>query len=197
MGESVRAFLAVQVSPAIHSALVKLKSELAQSGAQVRWVRDDGLHATVKFLGSCPQPQLQKIAEVLSPALVSITPFEARVCGLGAFPNLRRPRVLWVGMHASALRLLASTVETALEPLGFTPEKRPFSAHVTLGRVNGMRGWPRLEESLKAHRTDDFGTCQISELTALRSDLRPGGSVYSKLWTIALGQTTRGQSHGS
>ncbi len=182
----IRAFLAIRVGPAIHSALARLRDELAAIRCDVRWVRVDGLHATLKFLGSVPPEQLEEIQTALAAVGVQHAACEVQVRGMGVFPTLRRPRVVWVGLHGERLAPLARAVEEAVAPFGFPPEKRAFQPHITLGRVTGTRGWTRVEEVLKAHWTDDFGTCWIDEIVAYRSDLRSGGAVYTKLWTVLL-----------
>lgn len=184
---AVRAFLAVEVSPSIHAALVTLKHELERSGAAVRWARDDGLHATVKFLGAVPEARLPALRAALTDAVGKTGAMIAGVRGLGVFPTLTRPRVVWVGLDCPPLARVAAAVDTALTPLGFAPETRPFRAHITLGRVNGPHGRQRLEAALRAHWSDDFGRCAIGGLVGFRSDLRRDGAVYTKLWTIPFG----------
>ena len=183
----VRTFLAVEVSPPIHAALVALKRELAEAGAAVRWVRDDGLHATVKFLGGVPEETLPVLRQTLLDAVGSTPPLDTRVGGLGMFPSPKRPRVIWVGLECQPLTACAAAVDAALAPLGFAAENRPYHAHVTLGRVKDLQGWTPLAAALDAHRADEFGSCAIGELVAFRSDLRRDGAVYTKLWTIPFG----------
>jgi 2'-5' RNA ligase len=193
---TIRAFLAVEVPPPIDARLVALKRELAAARADVRWVRDDGLHATVKFLGRVDPARLAALRVALTPPLAAGAVIPARVRGLGAFPSLRRPRALWVGLEAPALADLARGVDAVAARFGFAPEARPFHPHVTLGRVHGSRGWGRLEDALKLHWTDDYGVFEIGALAAFRSDLRPDGAVYARLWTIPLG-ASRGGDDGS
>ena len=183
----VRTFFAVEVAPDIHAALVDLKRDLAQAGAAVRWVRDEGLHATVKFLGGVPEAMLPDLRAALTDTVGAWPPLPAAVRGLGMFPNPKRPRVIWVGLDCQPLTDLAEAVDGALEPLGFARENRPYHAHITLGRVKELRGWAALDAILQAHRADDFGVCTVSELIAYRSDLRRDGALYTKLWTIPFG----------
>jgi RNA 2',3'-cyclic 3'-phosphodiesterase len=183
----VRSFLAVEVAPEIHAALVELKQELSTAGAAVRWVRDAGLHATVKFLGGVPEAQLPVLHDALTAAVGGMAPPRASVRGLGMFPNPKRPRVVWVGLDCQPLTQIAAAVDAALAPLGFARETRPYHAHITLGRVKELRGWAPLDAALQAHRSDDFGSCTLGELIGYRSDLRRDGAVYTKLWTIPFG----------
>ncbi|OFV87679.1 MAG: 2'-5' RNA ligase [Acidobacteria bacterium RBG_16_68_9] len=193
----VRAFLAVEVAAPIHAAVVALRNELASTGAGVRWVGDAGLHATIKFLGAVEPDQIEAIARALTPIVGCAPAFTVRVRGLGVFPTLRRPRVIWVGLEGAEFPPLARAVEQTLAPLGFPPERRPFQPHLTLGRVQGARGWPRLETAMKVRWTDDFGSCVVRELIAYRSDLRPDGAIYTRLWTIPLEESKKGASHGA
>jgi 2'-5' RNA ligase len=192
----VRTFVAVDLVPEVRTAILRLKADLARVRSEVRWVRDEALHATIKFLGSVPGERLGDVRDAVARAAASVASFSARVRGLGAFPSIKRPRVLWVGLEAPALGKLAEEVEGALLPLGFAADERPFHSHVTLGRVSGQRGWTSVEAILKAHWTDDFGTSPVDHVTGYRSDLRPGGAVYTILWTIGLADSRRGEIHG-
>ncbi len=189
---TARAFLAIEMDSPIHAALVQLKLALAGTGAEVRWVGDGGLHATVKFLGSVPYDVLEGIRRALAEALRSFPTFSVQVRGLGVFPTPSRPRVLWVGVAAPELPQLARQVDTAAAPFGFAVESRPFRGHITLGRVKSPRGWSRLEAALQERWGEGFGTCEVRELIGYRSDLRPGGAIYTKLWTVPLASSKGG-----
>jgi 2'-5' RNA ligase len=193
----IRAFLAVDAAFEVHAALVDLKRELAGVGAAVRWVRDEGLHATVKFLGSVSPETLTALHDSLIETLADLPTFPARVAGLGAFPSLRRPRVVWIGLESPALAELARRVEAAAVLLGLAPEPRPFHPHITLGRVSGTRGLSALVRALEDRWTVDFGICTISCIVAYRSDLQRGGAVYTELWTIPLSGRRKGEDHGT
>jgi len=197
MSEAIRAFLAVEPSPEIHRKLVDLKTLLASTGAAVRWVQDGGLHATVKFLGPVAPEALDRLQKAVAPIGHQQEPFAVDIRNLGVFPNLRRPRVLWIGMHAEQLTPLAKEIDKAAATAGFAPESQQFRPHITLGRVKNMRGWSRLEDALKTHWESDLGFCRLTELTAFRSDLRQGGAVYTKLWTVPFENPTQGESHGT
>jgi 2'-5' RNA ligase len=183
----MRAFLALDLTPEVHARLVEVKRELAHLGAAVRWVRDDNLHVTVKFLGNVAENALDEVRALLHAALRDSAPMAASVHGLGAFPDLRRARVVWAGVECAPLPALAAQVDAAAARVGVAPETRPFRAHLTLGRVNGMRGWTPLARVLAARAGEDFGACVFAELVAFRSDLRPGGALYTKLWSIPFG----------
>lgn len=191
-GERLRSFIAVDLDEPVCAALRRLLEQFAQLQSEVRWVRPQGLHMTLKFLGSVEAPRLQEVRTALAAGLAGRAALQVRTHGLGAFPTLRRPRVLWVGPEGDGLSELAATVETVTGRLGFESEQRAFAPHITLGRVNGMRGWSRVEEVFKAHLSDDFGSSTVDTVTMYRSTLRPDGAVYTPLWTIPLARNKGG-----
>jgi 2'-5' RNA ligase len=188
--QRVRSFIAIDLEPRVLAAVRALQLALTKTRADVRWVRADGMHVTLKFLGPVEPARLARAHSAIAAALGAEPCREVRARRLGAFPSVRRPRVLWVGIEGEALGALAHAVDRALAPLGFAPETRAFSPHLTLGRVNSLRGWPALEELFKAHLDDDFGASRVTAVTIFRSTLQPGGAVYTPLWTIPLQQMT-------
>ena len=192
----IRSFVAVDLDAPVRQAVDDLQSELRRINADVRWVRSEGLHVTLKFLGSVDPARLERVHATLAADLHDQPALYVAVRGLGAFPNWRRPRVVWVGLHGEGLVALAARVDGVLAPLGFEREHRAFTPHLTLARVNSLRGWPQLEEGCKSHLDDDFGVSDIGAVTVYRSTLQRGGAVYSPLWTIAL-RRHKGAAHDS
>jgi RNA 2',3'-cyclic 3'-phosphodiesterase len=192
----IRSFIAVDLDAPVARAVNDLQGELRRFDADVRWVRREGLHVTLKFLGSVAPARLERVHAALASSLWDQPALQVRVRGLGAFPDWRRPRVVWVGLQSIGLVVLTTLVDGALAPLGFEREQRAFTPHLTLARVNTPRGWPRLEEACKAHLDDDFGASDISAVTIYRSTLQRGGAVYAPLWTIAL-RRHKGAAHDS
>ena len=139
----IRSFIAVDLSAPVRAALQRLRDQFAQLKCDVRWVRAEGVHVTLKFLGWVEPARLEQIQTDARRRRRRPACAPVRARGLGAFPNLRRPRVLWVGLEGEGLAELAACVEEAMSRLDFEPEKRGFTPHITLGRVNGMRGWSR------------------------------------------------------
>lgn len=182
-----RCFLAVDLSADVRGRLSATVAELRQTEADVRWVRDGALHLTLAFLGSVEIERLAAIEAALRAELGGLAPIDLEVRGLGAFPGLRRAAVLWAGVRGDGLAELAAAVGGALERLGFAADRRPFRAHVTIGRVRSRRGWGRLEGLLRGAEDREFGACKARGVSAYRSDLRPDGAVYTKLWTVEMG----------
>ena len=152
----------------------------------VGWVGRDNFHVTLKFLGGVEAARLDAIAAALAGAAATCGPFDLGVSGLGAFPSRTRPRVLWAGIDdgAAATATLAGHVDRVLAPLGFPPEGRVFSAHVTLGRVRTPAPNPRLAEALSG---GVLGRQRVDRLSLMRSELSPGGSRYTELAAVPLG----------
>jgi 2'-5' RNA ligase len=188
---TIRTFIAIELTAPILASLGDLQSRMQRDlpPKLLRWVRPEGIHLTLVFLGDIPVEQVDPIAEALTEACAGHSPFTVSVAGMGCFPNVRRPRVAWVGVEepSGALARLQHDIEQALVPLGFRPEARAFSPHLTLGRVKGG-GRQALEalgayvERAKVH----VGAMKVQAVHLIRSDLRPSGAVYTELTVVPL-----------
>ncbi|MBI4637242.1 MAG: RNA 2',3'-cyclic phosphodiesterase [Candidatus Rokubacteria bacterium] len=189
MTAAVRSFVAVLLDPDTRAALGTAIERLRRAGRGVAWVVPDNLHVTLKFLGQVDEARLGEVASALAAAAAGVAAFDFVVQGLGAFPSVDRPRVVWAGAGegAGALVTLASRVEEALGPLGFAAEARPFSPHVTLGRLRAPRRDPALAAALGASPGQVFGRIRAARVSLMRSDLSPRGARYSELAAAALG----------
>ncbi|MFN8640943.1 MAG: RNA 2',3'-cyclic phosphodiesterase [Candidatus Binatia bacterium] len=183
----MRAFVAVELSQAVRDRLVAVQRELARHGAAVRWVRDDHLHLTLKFLGNLEAEALAALRADLAATLGTTPPLTATIRGLGVFPDARRPRVVWAGVACGGLAAVAAAVDGAAARVGVVPETRPFRPHVTLGRVTAAARWTPLGQALAARAAEELGSCAIDALVGVRSDLRADGALYTKLWSIPFG----------
>jgi 2'-5' RNA ligase len=155
----------------------------------VAWVAPDNLHLTVKFLGGVEPGQVEAVTAALRATVSATPPFELAIAGLGAFPTASRPRVIWAGVSGGREPVcrLAGEVEAALEPLGFAPESRPFSPHLTLGRIREPRPDRRLAALIARGAGRAFGDLRVTSVSLMRSVLGPGGPRYSELAAVALG----------
>lgn len=175
--------------PALRTRLGAEIERLRPHARGVGWVAPENLHLTLKFLGGVEPARLPAIAAALAQVAGRGAPFELALHGLGAFPSATRPRVFWAGVSAGApaLDALAAQVEAALVGLGFPPEDRPFSAHVTLGRVREPRRDPSLATALDGAASLALGAFVVEGLALMRSDLSPRGARYSPLGSWSLG----------
>ncbi|MDI7277312.1 MAG: RNA 2',3'-cyclic phosphodiesterase, partial [Anaerolineae bacterium] len=138
--EGVRTFVAIELDVDLRTTLGELQGRLRRAplARLGRWVAPEGIHLTLKFLGNVPAGRVPELGEALRRACARIAPFEIAIAGLGCFPSYQRPRVLWVGVEepTGSLERLYSAVERELERVGFRPEGRPFTPHLTLARVS-------------------------------------------------------------
>jgi 2'-5' RNA ligase len=153
----------------------------------------ENLHVTLKFLGAVETGRLDRVAQTLSSLAAEAVPFELGLGGLGAFPSPTRPRVVWAGVAsgAPALTALATRVEEALALLDFARDGRPFSAHITLGRVREPQRDPALAGALAVGAATEFGGFRVERIALVRSDLSPGGARYTSLGSWELGSVAR------
>jgi len=188
----IRAFIAIDLSAEIIQRLEEVAGQLKQrlAGMQIRWVPVENIHLTLKFLGDVSLTNLEVLKKILLSEASNHPTFEMSVGELGAFPSLRRPRVIWVGVTApSELNALQHGIESETARLGYQRENRGFSPHLTLGRVS--RNSPSQEARQIGQVLDSFkvgflGATRVLEVYLYRSDLRPGGAVYTRLMTASL-----------
>ena len=197
----MRVFVALDIPEEVRAAIGALIENLRptfdnilagskRSPNPARWVRIEGIHATLKFIGEVPPEKIEPIKASLSqihvPKLITL-----KFRGVGFFPNDRRPRVVWAGIEAGAeLGALAAAVETSLEPLGIAKEQRNFSPHLTLARFDTARSKPsasafdRLHEAISKAGPLEFGSSIASEFHLYQSILKRGGAEYTRLATF-------------
>jgi 2'-5' RNA ligase len=194
-----RTFIAIELDEELRDGLQGLQDRLREqiSPRSVRWVRPEGIHLTLKFLGDTPVGRIEEIQAALALAAVEARPFTFTVGGLGCFPNTRRPRVVWVGLQevTGILARLRDSVEAHVTPLGFPTERRPFSPHLTLGRVQRRASKSEVREIGEVVGASAIGTVGQMAVTAvsyIKSELRPSGAVYTTLFEAKLGDGGQG-----
>ena len=193
--QTIRAFIAIEFSPALREQFATIIAALRRDTPPraVGWVKADNIHLTLKFLGDIPQTHIAPISAALAEAARDVESFSFSVSGLGCFPNLKRPRVLWAGIDpAGAKNLIAlqAAVEQQLAALPYPPEARAFSPHITLGRVRREarpEDAAKAGEAVRAQSKIELGQELVNAVTLMKSDLRPGGAVYTPLFIAALG----------
>ena len=185
-GGKARCFVAVDLEAAVRAEIAVVTEELRRAGGDVRWVGADNLHVTLKFLGTVGEPRRDAVRAALARVAAATTPFELVVKGLGTFPSPQRARVVWVGLVGEGMGALARRVEDQLASEGFPREDRPFTPHVTIGRVRGARGWDRVLAAMAPYCEKEFGRSGVADVVLYRSDLHPQGARYTALERFAL-----------
>jgi RNA 2',3'-cyclic 3'-phosphodiesterase len=179
----VRLFVALDLPAAIREALRGPIAALQPLARNARWVRPEGMHVTLKFIGHVDANGLDAIRAALA-TVRSDAPIEVRARGLGFFPDARHPRVLWCGIEASPnLAPLAADSERALEALGIAREERKFTPHLTLARLKDPHGIDELVRAAEEMKSRDFGSARETEFCLFESVTKPSGSEYRKVET--------------
>lgn len=195
----MRLFVALDIDDAVRERIARFSDGLRKFAPEARWVKEESLHITLKFIGEWPDPEVEKIKQGL--AAVAAEPAEIRFKGYGFFPSAKSARVFWVGMEAGPeLTALAVAVDEKLQGLKIAKEERKFSPHLTLARSPGVSSSPRwhkgdrgggtfrlLHQKLAALPSPEFGSMNSREFFLYRSQLSPKGSKYTKLANFVLG----------
>jgi 2'-5' RNA ligase len=189
----LRAFIAIEIPLEIKKAIAAQTAALqTNTGRAVRWVATENTHLTLKFLGEISPSNLELLSQTIQAECSQMTPFEIKVSGLGCFPNARRPRVIWIGLNAPAeLTKLQLKIEAATARLGYTPEEKPFSPHLTIGRIREQASADELKHllaSLEKISIGMLGTFTAQNVYLFKSELLPAGPIYSHLFSAQLGK---------
>jgi 2'-5' RNA ligase len=185
--DTIRAFIAVELPDDVKETVAMIIKRLRPAQYRyVKWVAPSGTHLTIKFLGNTSTDQLPQITDIMKTAARKVPPIELRLGGLGMFPNEQRPRVIWVALEGNTepLATMQREIEKALEPLGFAPENRAFTPHLTLGRVRDNASSDDRKEIggiVKAKKIDYDARFTLKELSLMKSTLTPTGAIYDRL----------------
>ena len=185
----MRTFVGIRLADELREPFSSLCDELRRARVRVKWVEAENAHFTVRFLGEIGDEQMPEIAESLEAAVSAVPRFDIELRQVGAFPNVNRPRVLWIGIDPAAgpMSDIKLAVDTALDDHGFPEEDRDFHPHVTLGRVKDMSAAGMLKESLLRAAETNFGMMEVREVAFVQSTLTPRGPVYTNLRVMPLG----------
>jgi 2'-5' RNA ligase len=188
----IRCFIAIELPENVKAQLTELETTLKTRSPQiVKWVEPGGIHLTLKFLGEVPEEQIDEIIMGIEDAVAGTTSFGLEISGVGAFPNLSRVQVVWVGVKGELDKLLAleQRVESNMEQIGFPKENRDFSPHLTLGRVRNEAELADRQKVGKLLSTMTFAPQQTFTTTSvylIRSQLMRTGAVYTPLKEVKL-----------
>jgi 2'-5' RNA ligase len=185
----IRAFLAIELPPAITEGIERVQGDLKQSHADVRWVDPGRIHLTLKFFGNIDEAACDEIMDAVGKGAKGVSPFTLAVRGLGAFPSIRNPRVVWLGVEdgGEMLKPLQEAVEARLNRIGYPKEERDFKPHLTVGRVRSGKGRSELLRRMEHFSGGDLGKFRVERIVLFKSDLRPTGPMYTELKAHKLG----------
>jgi len=189
--EQIRSFIAIELPSGLKQALTQLENQLKTDNQPwVKWVKPYSIHLTLKFLGNIAVDSTTAITRAIEASARGIKPFRLTVRDLGVFPNLKRVQVAWVGISGEVdeLTRLQKRLESKLAPLGFTPESRPFTPHLTLARLrerasaNERQGFGELMASTKF----EGGDIEVKDISLMKSQLTRAGAIYSRISQVRL-----------
>lgn len=185
---ALRLFIAIELPETIHANIAHAMATLQKATPRhaIRWVPPENLHLTLKFLGTTPEDQIENVGQALGKAIEGQPAFLVDIEGSGCFPDYRRPRVIWLGLKDSSMQLspLRNAVEALVAPLGFPTDVRPFSPHLTLGRVKDRTSFETLAQIGKGVQNQHIGhiaSWPCHAVSLMQSDLQPSGAVYTQL----------------
>ncbi len=190
--ELVRSFIAIELPAEVRAELASIEEKLkVRRHPFVKWVDPESIHLTLKFLGSVSGETIPEIVEAMSLVAQPVSPFTLQIGGTGAFPNWQRPQIVWVGVGGEMGRLttLQRELESALSPLGFPPESRSFSPHLTLGRLRervtpeDRRRFGLWAQSVNFEASLSF---EVNAVRLMKSQLTSSGPIYSELALVKL-----------
>lgn len=189
----IRSFVALLLTDALRQAISATIERLRPLASVVAWVPAQNLHVTLQFLGGQSEERLAAAEAALDDAAACSAPIDVTFHGIGAFPGIERPRILWIGLAQGALeaRALQARITAALAAQGFPTEDRSWHPHLTIGRVYDERRWrreagPALRSALAHAATTSFGTLRVAEVALMRSDLSPAGARYTARRLVSL-----------
>jgi 2'-5' RNA ligase len=181
--------LAIEIPRTILKKIEEVQDDLKSSRADVRWVNPEKIHLTLKFFGNIDESRIDPIVKSIERPTQTISPFSLKVRGVGAFPHLKNPRVIWMGLvdGKEVLVSFQKQLEKELEKIGFEPEERAFHPHLTLGRMKSSKAREELTGRMERHKEEEFGDFQVERVVLFKSDLKPTGPIYTPLREIRLG----------
>ena len=182
--EIIRAFLAMDPPPEVLRRIADIQEVLKKTlRGSISWIRPEGIHLTLKFFGDMAAEDLQPISEVVSGQAAGTRPLHLNIKGLGVFPGIRRPRVLWLDVGGEVARLIAlqGVLDQGFETCGIKKEERPFRAHLTLARIKSPQGLSGLDKVLEEKEAESAGSFEAKGLILFKSDLTPKGAIYTVL----------------
>lgn len=188
MPETFRAFIAIDLSESVRSSLSEAQEVIKRQGFGVKWVRPPNIHLTLKFLGNIDVADVERIADAMALATKDYTAISLVAMGVGVFPDIRRPRVIWAGLSGQLeiLQDIQRLLDDHLAILGFSKESRGFKAHLTLGRIKGKISSERLKAAMSELEGFESKPFDVNQIILFKSELLPRGAVYTPVRGVSL-----------
>lgn len=188
MSDTMRTFIAFELPGNIITAIREVQESIKSYGFRVRWVRPENIHLTLKFLGNINEAEIEKIGRAILDTVKEYSPILLSAKGIGVFPGVKQPRVIWVGItgQMDSLLKMQKVLDDRLEAIGFSRENRPFKGHLTLGRVKGKIDSKRLVKAMEDFQGFESEPFTADQIILFKSELKPTGSVYTKLLSASL-----------
>lgn len=183
----MRTFIAIELNKEIKEALSGIQKKIKTMPEDVKWVAPHNIHLTLKFLGEVDEAKIPKIIQSIKEAAIQFKPFRVALADIGVFPNLKFPRIIWIGIEEGKEKLeeLAKFLENLLARLKFPKEKRSFSPHLTLGRIKSLRSKDAFCAKINEVRVEKLRQ-EIQSIILFKSTLAPGGPIYEKIAEVNL-----------
>ena len=183
MNNTIRTFIAIPLDPHIRQTIAQAQNHLKELDCNIKWVNPENIHLTLKFLGEVKLKKIDAVKQALEDLLKSVKPLPIELTQLGAFPDVKRPRIIWVGLNddTKAISQLVSALEEALEKIGFKKEGLPFSPHITIGRTRSPRNLKALSEAIADYSFPNGIGQPAQNVTLFKSTLTSQGPIYEIL----------------
>jgi 2'-5' RNA ligase len=183
---TMRTFIAIELPQDIKDAISRLQSKLKASGADVKWVAPTNIHLTLKFLGEIDEKTKDAVSDIIKEIAVNTPCFTIKLGEIGAFPRIQSPRVIWIGLSEGheQTKTIVDHLKSELEECGIFGDNKPFSSHITIGRVHSLKKMDsliRCISELAAQGTEKLGEFQAGKITLFKSTLLPQGPLYETL----------------
>ena len=188
MPDIIRTFVGFELPEKIRSFISSIQEDLKSNRLDARWVQPKNIHLTLKFLGNINKDDTQKVGAAIFKSAADYAPISLAAKGIGAFPGINRPRVLWIGIKGQIDMLiqLQKSLDDKLEEIGFPKENRPFKGHLTLARVKGRINQAKLINAIKKYGEFEPKSFIADNIILFKSDLKSTGAVYTKLISVSL-----------
>ncbi|MDE0300227.1 MAG: RNA 2',3'-cyclic phosphodiesterase [Candidatus Poribacteria bacterium] len=183
--EKIRCFVAIEIPDAVQALLASVQEELGKNIRAASWVKRGNIHLTLKFLGEIASNQINEVKNVMERVASARPPFSMEIGGIGVFPNLTRPRIIWAGVKTGADEIvaIANAVDIGLSRHGYERDEKQYRPHLTLARIKHRINVKPLAQMFRQYDTILGATVVVNQIRVVQSQLRPSGAVYTPLET--------------